>query len=288
MKAYKYRFESVLKSKKIIVDQLASKTARAQKILMLETGKLDDLKRLEGLCVENLSVQQTGWIYPGEIRRCHEYLRLLGEAIEPEIAGTGLEGSITLFGNSIALTKTWYIVGALLGGYPLAQGTVYLLLRRKTANILTALTLPFIVVVSLLVVLSPVHADLMDPTKPGGDVLGWEWLRSCTPVINLYAMFFLVGGAILSAKRFARQPATRHRAIGNALIATGAMMPAIGGSMAKAGIVEGLYVGEFVGLIFIWLGYAYCVRRPNERSQQARPGMVVPVSVEGDSTAARL
>ncbi len=177
-------------------------------------------------------------------------------------AGTGLEGTITLFGNSIVLTKSWYIFGALLGGYPLAQGTVYLLLRRRTANILTALSLPFIAVVSLLVVLSPVHADLMDPVKPGGDILGWQWVRSCTPAINLYAMFFLVGGAILSARRFARQPATRHRAIGNALIATGAMMPAIGGAMAKFGIVEGLYVGEFVGLIFIWLGYAYCVRPP--------------------------
>lgn len=202
--------------------------------------------------------------------------------------GTGLEGSITLFGNSIALTKTWYIAGALLGGYPLAQGTVYLLLRRRTANILTALTLPFIAVVSLLVVLSPVHADLMDPVKPGGAILGWRWVRLCTPVINLYAMFFLVGGAILSAKRFARQPATRHRAIGNALIATGAMMPAIGGAMAKAGIVEGLYVGEFVGLIFIWLGYAYCVRRPAERPQQARAGSVAVVPVEVDSAASRV
>lgn len=131
-------------------------------------------------------------------------------------AGTGLESSITLFGNSIALTKAWYIFGALLGGYPLAQGTVYLLLRRKTANILTALSLPFIVVVSLLVVLSPVHADQLNLVKPDGDILGWQWLRLCTPVINCYAGLFLIGGAILSAKRFARQAATRHRAVGNA------------------------------------------------------------------------
>jgi len=30
--------------------------------------------------------------------------------------GTALEGSITLFGNSIALTKAWYIAGGLSGG----------------------------------------------------------------------------------------------------------------------------------------------------------------------------
>ena len=46
--------------------------------------------------------------------------------------GTGLEASITLLGNSVFLTKSWYIAGALFGGYPLAQGTVYLLLRRRT------------------------------------------------------------------------------------------------------------------------------------------------------------
>ena len=35
----------------------------------------------------------------------------------------------------------------------------------------------------------------------------------------------------------------------------------IGGGMAKAGIVEALYLGEFFGIILIWVGYASCVRR---------------------------
>jgi hypothetical protein len=201
-------------------------------------------------------------------------------------AGTGLESSITLFGNSIALTKAWYVFGALLGGYPLAQGTVYLLLRRRTANVLTALSLPFILVISLLVVLSPVHADQLNPVKPDGDILGWQWLRLCTPVINCYAGLFLIGGAILSAKRFARQAATRHRAIGNALIAAGALLPAIGGSMAKFGIVEGLYVGEFAGIILIWLGYAFCVRRPAGQPRQAGSSVVVSPSAGSDTSAA--
>ena len=65
--------------------------------------------------------------------------------------GTALEATITLNGNSIALTKSWYIAGALLGGYPLAQGTVYLLLPRRTAHVLTAVTVPYIVVMAVLV-----------------------------------------------------------------------------------------------------------------------------------------
>ena len=65
---------------------------------------------------------------------------------------------------------------------------------------------------------------------------------------------------MLSAWRFARDRATAHRAIGNALIAVGAILPGVGGGMAKAGMVEALYIGEFIGLILIWAGYVACVR----------------------------
>ena len=83
-----------------------------------------------------------------------------------------------------------------------------------------------------------------------------------TPLLNGYAAVFLIGGAVYSAVRFARQTGAGNRALGNSLIAIGAMLPGIGGGMAKAGHVEALYRGEFVGLILIWAGYAFCVRRP--------------------------
>ena len=178
--------------------------------------------------------------------------------------GTALEGSITLFGNSVFLTKAWYIAGALFGGYPLAQGTVYLLLKRKTADRLTAVTLPFILATAVLVILSPVLIDQLEPHRPTGAMLGWQWVRLLTPFINLYAAFFLIGGAILSAVRYTRRKGVGNgwRAAGNAAIAFGALLPGIGGGMAKAGVVEALYVGEFVGLIFIWIGYGLNVRAP--------------------------
>ncbi|MCP4582756.1 MAG: hypothetical protein GY839_14190 [candidate division Zixibacteria bacterium] len=174
--------------------------------------------------------------------------------------GTGLEASITLLGNSPELTKAWYIAGALLGGYPLAQGTVYLLLKRKTANILTAVTIPIIVILSILVWLSPVNLAAMIPHKPGGAILGWQWIRIFTPIINGYASVYLIGGAIFSAWRFAKRRAPAVHVIGNSLIALGALLPGIGGGMAKAGIVEALYIGEFMGIIIIWIGYWYRVK----------------------------
>jgi hypothetical protein len=175
--------------------------------------------------------------------------------------GTALESCITLFGNSIVLTKAWYIAGALLGGYPLAQGSVYLLLPRRTANRLTMITLSIIVVCAVLVALSPSFVDRLEPHRPSGAVLGWQWLRLMTPIINGYAFLFLVGGAVFSAIRYARRHSAEdvNRVLGNALIAFGALLPGIGGSMAKAGLVEGLYVGEFVGLLFIFAGYRACV-----------------------------
>lgn len=176
--------------------------------------------------------------------------------------GTALESTITLHGNTILLTKLWYIAGALLGGYPLAQGTVYLLLRRKTANRLSMLTVPVIVIASICVMLSPVNANMLDAVRPSGVIIEWQWVRRFSPFINGYSVLFLVGGAILSSIRFGRHAATRHRAIGNAYIAFGALLPGIGGGLTRAAnLVEALYIGEFVGLIMIWIGYAYCIRR---------------------------
>ncbi|MCB9851581.1 MAG: hypothetical protein H6819_00685 [Phycisphaerales bacterium] len=185
--------------------------------------------------------------------------------------GTALESTITLFGNSVLLSKLWFIAGALLGGFPLAQGTVYLLMRRKTANILTALTIPIVVAAVICVVMSPVDIGRMQPARPSGDLLEWQWIRSAFGrSINLYSVIFLVGGAVLSAIRFGHYQTTRHRAIGNALIAFGALLPAIGGVLTKVlGMVEALYVGEFVGLCMIWLGYAFCIRRRNGASDDA-------------------
>ena len=175
--------------------------------------------------------------------------------------GTATESLVTLLGNSIALNKAWYIAGALLGGYPLAQGTVYLLAKRSTAHLLTAVTVPFIVLLSLLVALSPTNRELLQPHRPSGAILGWQWIRACTPLINSYAGLFLIGGAMLSAVRYAQQRGTANRALGNTFIAVGAILPGVGGGLAKAGIVEGLYIGEFLGIILIWIGYACCVAR---------------------------
>lgn len=174
--------------------------------------------------------------------------------------GTALEASITLTGNSVALTKAWYIAGALLGGYPLAQGNVYFHLKRKTAHILTCISLPFMIFLAIATVASPVILENLESFRPSGKILEWVWIRYCTPFLNLYALFFLAGGTLMSAMKFYQDRAMKHRFIGNTLITIGALLPAVGGTYAKMGHVEVLYITEFLGLIFIWSGYKFCIR----------------------------
>ena len=49
-------------------------------------------------------------------------------------AGTETESWTTLFGWNEAVFRAWYIAGALMGGTPLAQGSVYLHVKRRTAD----------------------------------------------------------------------------------------------------------------------------------------------------------
>jgi hypothetical protein len=170
------------------------------------------------------------------------------------IAGTISESVNTLAGFSIANFKIWYITGALLGGAPLAQGSVYLLFKRRTANILTAVLVTFILIAAVLVILSPIKYELITG-KLTGKLLEWKFVRYMTPFINLYAFIFLVGGAVYSAIKYAKNAQYKKRFTGNLLIAIGGLLPGIGGSFTKFGYVEVLYVTEFIGLLFIYCGY---------------------------------
>ena len=174
-------------------------------------------------------------------------------------AGTATEGLTTLFGWHESVFRAWYIAGALLGGAPLAQGSVYLHLPRRVAHRLTIALLAVVLAGSVCVLMTPLDLSLVETYRLSGKVIQWRWLRFISPFVNLYALIFLVGGAILSALRFRRRVETRHRYIGNVLIAVGALLPGIGGAFTRAGYTEVLYVTELLGLAFIYAGYRFNV-----------------------------
>ncbi|MGH7695303.1 MAG: hypothetical protein ACRENH_09990 [Gemmatimonadaceae bacterium] len=194
------------------------------------------------------------------VRHSGPHLLWWGVGLVLYAVGTLTESLTTLYGWNEWVFRAWYISGALCGGAPLAQGTVYLLMRRKVANILATLLVATIATASVFVFLSPIDYSAVDPTRLSGRALGWQGIRLVSPFINTYAAIFLIGGAIYSAARYRSIPDKRHKFVGNVLIAVGALLPGIGGTFTRFGHVEVLYVTEFIGLLLIFAGFRENVR----------------------------
>lgn len=170
------------------------------------------------------------------------------------------EAHFGLFGWNPLVFRLWYLFGALLVAAWLGQGTVYLLFKARSANLLMAL----LVIASLYGAVRIFTAEL-DPAlmtsslHTGSELSGHAILtpgvRLLTPFFNLYGTLTLVGGAIYSAWIFWRKRVLLNRAVGNVLIAAGAILPAFGGLFSRIGIGSLLYVFEFLGALLIFIGY---------------------------------
>lgn len=169
--------------------------------------------------------------------------------------GTLTESIHALFGWHVVNLKVWYVVGALLGGFPLAQGTVYLLLKKRVADILTVVFLVLIGLATAAVGIVPVSPGPEFDGRLTGSVFAWQWVRAFSPFINLYSFVFLFGGAVYSAFKYARLGRAHTRFLGNVFIAIGALLPGIGGTFTRFGYVEMLFITELIGLVFIYFGY---------------------------------
>jgi len=185
--------------------------------------------------------------------------------------GTFTEAFTTLFGWQEPVFRVWYVAGAFLGGYPLAQGSIYLLMGRRFADASARFWVTVIALGALAVFLAPVDPSLAEAHRLSGRVIEWRWVRLISPFINLWSVVFLVGGAFVSARYFKKAPELRSRYVGNILIACGGILPGIGGSLTRAGLVEALYVTELAGLILIYLGYRACVAAPRPVPLVAEP-----------------
>jgi hypothetical protein len=170
--------------------------------------------------------------------------------------GTLTEATTTLLGWHEPLFRGWYIAGALLGGAPLAQGTVYLLMKRRRADRLTIALIVYVAIASIFVLTTPLDPAAAEAGELTGSVMEWQWVRAFSPLVNLYALVFLVGGAAWSAVRYSRTPdRSPGRVSGNWYIALGALLPGIGGVFTRMGYVQVLYAMELLGLLLIWTGY---------------------------------
>lgn len=169
--------------------------------------------------------------------------------------GTLAESIHAIFGWNEINLKYWYIVGALLGGFPLAQGSVYLLMNKRFAHFTSVLFIGLIVIASYYVIKTPLAIPEDFDYRLTGAVFEWKWVRKFSPFINIYSFLFLVGGAIYSATKYYGYKDKQAHFKGNIFIAIGALLPGIGGTFTRMGYVEVLFITELIGLVLIYMGY---------------------------------
>jgi hypothetical protein len=164
------------------------------------------------------------------------------------------------YGWNAIIFRMWYLFGAILVAAWLGQGTVYLLAKRRWANILMVI----LGVASAYAALRVFGAEL-DPSllttsvhtgsELSGHAIVTPGIRTLTPFFNIYGVVTLVGGAVYSAWIFYRKRVLLNRTIGNILIAVGALAPAFGGAFSRFGIPGALYISELLGATLIFLGF---------------------------------
>ncbi len=174
--------------------------------------------------------------------------------------GTLSEVILSLSFNAFVL-KIWYLTGAMLTAAWLGMGTVHLLIRKgKTAQVTTWILAIVSLLAFLLVLIAPTLSSSYNVTVPASEQYKNILTRNgltilLTILLNIYGTLTLIGGAIYSAFLFWRRKILANRVFGNILIATGALSPALGGTLLKAGYADMLYISEFIGAILMFIGF---------------------------------
>jgi hypothetical protein len=199
-------------------------------------------------------------VFKRYLTRRGEHLLLWAVGMTMYGIGGFCEAYYSVFGWNALVFRLWYLFGAMLVAAWLGQGTVYLLAKKKWANILM-----IILGVASIYGALRVFSATLDPAAMGnslhtgselsGKAIVSGGVRSLTPFFNLYGTVTLVGGAAYSAFIFWRKRILLHRVIGNVLIAVGALLPAFGGALSRFGIGGALYITELLGAILMFIGF---------------------------------
>jgi hypothetical protein len=160
-----------------------------------------------------------------------------------------------VIGHNEVMYRLWYLVGAILVAAYLGQGTLYLLMRRRTANII-------MVILGLASVYAAIRVFTVDidisslTTLTGRGIMPTDIRTIITPIFNTFGTVALVGGAVYSAYIFWRKRILPHRVVANILIALGALLPAIGGTnLSTSGSINLFFILELAGVIIMLVGF---------------------------------
>lgn len=206
-------------------------------------------------------------------RRMHTLMWSIGLLLYA--IGTFAEAYLEAAWSPLVL-RLWYLTGAMLTAAWLAQGSVYLLVRRpRVAHgalaALAVLSLAAIVLVALApldpsayragVPISSQYKDIL--TRTGPTVV-------LTIGLNIFGTLGLVGGAAYSAWLFWRKHVLAQRMVGNILIAAGGLFPALAGTLIRIGLGDWLSISELLGAAIMFWGFTLATHpQPAEQDRAA-------------------
>ncbi len=154
--------------------------------------------------------------------------------------------------NEIAY-RLWYLFGAVLVAAYLGMGTLYLLARRRAAHIIMVILLVASIYAAFRVF--SVSIDLNTLEGLSRDTIP-QGMRNMY-YFNIFGTLALVGGALYSAWVFWRRRVMPHRVVSNILIAVGAILPALGGTLARFGVSSSTSHALLIllGVVIIFIGF---------------------------------
>ena len=206
-------------------------------------------------------------------RRKHTLMWSLGLLLYA--AGTFSEAFLAVAWSPFIL-RLWYLSGAMLTAAWLAQGSIYLLIRKPRVADALMLGLVGLSAIAIGLVFT---APLADTAFRAGVPVSAQYkeilartgpMVALTIFLNLYGTLGLVGGAAYSAWLFWRKRILANRMLGNLLIAGGALFPAMAGTLIRVGLGDWLHVSELIGAAVMFAGFTLATQpSPVEKDRPA-------------------
>jgi hypothetical protein len=149
--------------------------------------------------------------------------------------------------------RLFYVFGAILNVAWLALGTMYLLARRRWADVSLLAVALLSLVATYAVIAAPV--DLTAAADSGRGFPNGSLARILAGVGSGVGSVVLIGGALWSAWIFFSKRHNGRRAIANVVIAVGVLIVAAGGTATFTGASGVLEAANLVGLSVMFAGF---------------------------------
>jgi hypothetical protein len=223
------------------------------------------------------------------LKRKRDYFLFWGIGLGMFTAASFAEAYFAAVGWSTVIFFVWYFFGAVLTAAWIGHGTYLLLVGALVLMLGVMSNLDSTLFDGSLPLSEQYKTDVIeegDTVPAGAKLVEVEHrgelvtakrgilplgapIRTTTIFFNIYGTIMLVGGALWSSWLFLRKGVLPNRALGNVLIAIGAILIASASTLTRFGVGDFLYVGELIAAIFMYAGFTLAARPAEEAGSEA-------------------